>query len=394
MGRSAILVALWVVAAATAARAQVTGVVTNRGVALSDPYDGVFVNTAVGDSAQQYGFPNTISQTIENYQVSADVTSSSIDFATNVTSQGEQSSTSATTSVAVTYKNSGSSKVNASLKSMILPGGFGFCMDDPTGNPTLSGTLIGDVNQTPLSSVGAFTNVFGYSTTLPAASAEFTYQILSGSKVVKSYSSSVAMYVTEGSGGREFTVVPASNPGLRGFEALMPAASDQAVAYQWDATNVRVPLGTLDPLQSSTLTFVSTVTTTTFDLNNIDPGDPSNGCTVQYLCPQILAYAGFGDPIGKSLGPGEDPYFPVFQESLPTFDPATGILVGPMLQQVLPSLTLAGVTPPANPPVIPKSVLSAVPEPETWALMLAGLALVGLALRTAGSASARVLSRG
>jgi len=385
MGRSAILVAMWVLAAATAARAQVTGVVTNGSVTVSDPYDGVSVNGPVGNSAQEYGFPNTVSQAIENYQVSASVTSSSIDFADNVTSQGEQSSTSATTSVAVTYKNGGASKVTASLKSMILPGGFGFYMDDPAGNPTLSGTLVGDVNQTPLSSVGAFTNISGYSTSLPAASAGFTYEIMSGSKVLKSYSSSVDMYLSAGPGGfgLQFTVVPASNPGLRGFAALTAAASNQAVAYQWDATNVNLSLGTLDPLQSSTLTFVSTVTTTTFDLNNL--GGSSNGCTVQYLCPQILAYSGFGDPIGKSLGPGQDPYFPVFQESLPTFDPTTGILEGPMVQAVLPSLPLAGVTPPANPPTIPKSVLSAVPEPEAWTLMLAGLALVGLALRTAGS---------
>ena len=385
MRRVMIPAALWALTAA-AASAQVTGIVTSRSVVVQDLYDNLSLSQDVSDSTTQYSFPNGGSpyfQAIENYQVSADVTPTEISFANNATSQGFVAYTSTTTSVAVTYQNGGSTSVTPTLRSTILPGGFGFYMDDPVGNPTLNGTSVGDVNQTPQSRAATFNTISGFVNAGPGDSegyASFSFQVLNGDTVLKSFSASVALYVQPAQPyGVNFNVVASAPPALNGFGLVTPAGSNSAVGYQWNTTDVDIPLGvTLAPGESGTLTYLTTVTTST-DIQN------ANNCDVANACPQLLAYAGFGDPIGKSGGNGgdsliADPYFPTFQLGLPTFDPTTGVVGGPPLMGVGPSLSLPGVE--AAPYVaIPASVLSPAPEPRTWALLITGVTFVGAALR-------------
>jgi archaellum component FlaF (FlaF/FlaG flagellin family) len=364
---------------ATAASSQVTGVVTSRSVTVTDLYDELNVEAPVPDSAAQYSFPNGASpyfQAIENYQVSADVGTSEITFANNVTSQGFISSTSSSTVVAVTFTNNGPTTVDASLASTILPGGFGFFMDSPQANPTLTGSSIGDVNQTPPSSVATFQNISGYTTAGVGGSegyAGFSFDILQNGTKVAGYAGSVSLNLSLGTDGVNYTVAASAAPALNGFALITPAGSNKAVGYQWNTTQVVVPLGALAPGQSTTISYETTVTTST-DVQNL------NNCPTADVCPQLLAYSGFGDPIRKSAGTGTDPYFPTFDLSLPTFDPTTGVVGGMTIEGVGPSLPLSGVTPATFVP-IPASILTPLPEPETWVLMLVGIGLTGAALR-------------
>jgi hypothetical protein len=348
----------------------VTGVVGARTV-TTNSIGPINLSGSPGDSANEVG-SGSDTEEAENYQVSADVTSSEIAFANNTTSQGFGASTTTTTSVTVTYANNGSTSVTPSLQSTVLPGGFGFFMGNPAANPAATGFGVNDVNQTPPSTTATFTSFTEYGSN-PVATAGFTFEILSGNTPVASWTANVSLDMTYSIyTGYSYSVVETGSPALTGFGLVTPAGSDQSVGYQWDTTTLDVPLGvTLAPGQSSSLTYVATATTST------DAADLACGTTSP--CPQILAYSGFGDPIGGHAGTtgGADPYFPVFDLSLPTFDPATGELGGPKIIGVSPSLLLPGVAPATFVP-IPPSVLAPVPEPEMWTLMLVGLGL-GLA---------------
>jgi hypothetical protein len=299
----------------TSAFGQVTGIVSSRTASTS--FSDISPNGQQPDSAMNFGGGNPFNDSA-NYQVSADVTPTDIRFADNATAQGDGQYAITSTTVTVTYTNNGTTSVTPTLQSVIEPGGFGFYEDDLTRNPTFTGNGTGDLNQTPQSATATFNSYNGYNS--PAATAGFSFQILSGDTPVLSLSDSVTLTLGAGPGG--FTVTEAGAPHLRGFSLVTPAGSNQAVGYQWDTTILDVPLGvTLAPGESSSLTYITTATATA------DVVDSSCGVMT---CPQILSYAGFGDPIGKPGGGGgaADPYFPILNLSLPTFDLSSGVIGG------------------------------------------------------------------
>jgi len=142
-----------------------------------------------------------------------------------------------------------------------------------------------------------------------------------------------------------------------------------------------VPLGgLLAPGASDVVSYDTQITAYTL------AGTPDLGDGGEFASsPALLAYSGFGDPIGMGGGGSkvepalatdasdpsaiQDVYFPVFQLGLPTFDPTTGDLSLPVSDEVLPALPLTYEPAP-------------VPEPGIWALLLAGMGGVGLGLRS------------
>ncbi len=368
MRNSLFLGAVAATALSTAATAQVTGVVTSRTVTYKaiGPFGAYPDPVSKGNSAFELGSGSTTYQA-ENYQVSANVGASEIDFADNTTSQGYTAYTSASTSVDVTYTNGGGLLLHPTLQSTIMPGGFGFYMADVTRNPTHQGGLaFGDVNQSPEATGASFANWQAYAGSGPQVLASFNFSILSGGVTVYSLSDTVSLTI---SGPFQATVNAADPLPLNGFALVTPAGSMSAVGYQWNATTIDVPLGvTLAPGESSTLTYLTSVTTST---NVLYPD----------ITAQVLAYAGFGDPIGKTTGAGgiPDPYFARLALGLPTFDPATGTVGLPALPISLPSLALPG-RPDAPFEPVPNAVLG-VPEPGSWAFLVVGAGFVGWSVR-------------
>ena len=360
------------VVAASAASAQVTAVITGGGstvVLTGSTTTQTGHNTAiqVGDSGNNQA---------GNYQVVSDLTPNNILFANSGSAEGSFASVTSSTSLAITYHNSGPAAVIPQLQSTITPGGFGFYT---ALNQDPNGTSIGNINNSPSSNAG----FAPFMTNAPfLAGASFSVSIASDGVVFESYSATLTVSPAVQYGRNAGPPVVALALGgdtasLNGFGLLTPAGSQNEVGYQWNTTNVTlvIPGGALAPGASRTLTYDTQVTAFT--------NGSAGLCGGTYGCPQLFAYSGFGDPIGRGGGGSppaaypaaagsntggiSDVYFPRFQIGLPTFDSTTGQLSLPVSDQLLPALPLTFATP--------------VPEPETWALMLAGLAGMGLALR-------------
>jgi hypothetical protein len=168
---------------------------------------------------------------------------------------------------------------------------------------------------------------------------------------------------------------------LKNFGLIASNDPNGAVGFQWDATPVAVDLGTIAAGDSTTLSYVTSVTAS---IKN--PG---------FLGDQApIAYVGFGDPIGTRAGAGgiNDPNFPLLQYALlPTYNQTTNQLTSgqfmgytqggfPVTDNTLTSSS--PTTPPPTDPIDPSSLKPAVPEPEAWVLMVAGIGLTGGTLRS------------
>jgi hypothetical protein len=357
------------------AAAQVTAVITGGGTSVTLGSGGSTTNSTSHNTAAQLN--DVASAYAGNYQVVSDLTPDNIIFANNASAAGDFASVTSSTSLAVTYTNNGSLAVTPQLTSEITPGGFGFYSEHTQDN----GTTIGDINNS--SSTPTPFSAYGSSGAPFLAGASFSINIASDGVVFESLSGTVTVgpavlfgmhahppIVTLTLGG--------DAPSLNNFRLLTPAGSMTEVGYQWDTTDLAltIPGGPLAPGDSRTLTYDTEVTAFTSAVQTADCGGPDS-------CPQLFAFSGFGDPIGRGGGGAppaavshgfasldsdapdgiSDVYFPRFQFGLPTFDPTTGVLSLPLSSKLLPTLPLS------------------VPEPETWILMLAGVGVLGSALR-------------
>jgi hypothetical protein len=386
VGACAVL-AMGATAWGTGVSASIDGVFTARDASAIVP-GGMSFNGPVGNGAtqltNQFG---GLTNPYVNYQLSSQITTSSIDFYNNVTASGAGDivSGSASNQLNVTFTNDGLAPVVPVLNSTITPGGFGIYTMDPTKNPTFSSgkVLIGDINQSPEYDPTA--NTFqGWSpvdSIQPIASASFMFSIASDGVVLASFNGSLTLNPNPADPAAPIVAVSLTGlgPTLNNFRLVTEPGSEDAVGYQWDATDISIALG--GPLAvgaSRTLTYstvVTAVNSATFNASS-----PCFG-----MC-DLVEFAGFGDPIGKG-GPGSAivPFGPSapaggpgpvtgltffgYSLGLPTFDTTTGNLSVPVAtDNPLPSLPLT-YTP------------AIVPEPSAWVLMLTGLGLVGYARR-------------
>ena len=98
---------------------------------------------------------------------------------------------------------------------------------------------------------------------------------------------------------------------LNNFGLIASNDPNGAVGFRWDATPVAVDLGTIGAGDSTTLSYVTSVTASIKNPGFFNDQAP-------------IAYVGFGDPIGARAGAGgiPDPNFPLLQYALlPTYDP-------------------------------------------------------------------------
>ena len=396
---------------AASALAQVTSVVTGQSIFVGNPDFSAPFNpyslgplTPVGSSATQLS-PNPGeggAPDYNSYQVSTAVTPSDIEFANGATQLGSLTATETATSVQITLKNTGSTAVTPTLQSDILPGGFGVYVGDPNLNPTFdhSTGVTGDALQTPeagpnlaccgptptldqlASSPGNFSSVPVPGFADAIAGATFSFMISNNGVVVKDITGSLTITYATTAAGRVpvVTLSPDAAAALSNFRLLTSPTDPYAIGYQWDASSLSVDLGgSLAPGDSDVVSYDTAVTAYTF----AGMSETFMDADGYQSFPTLLAYSGFGDPIGmggggskpKAVGDDADPvgiqdvYFPLFQVGVPTFDSSNGDLSLPVSDEQLPALPLTYMSAPA------------VPEPQTWALLLAGMVGVGLGLR-------------
>ena len=302
------------------------------------------------------------------------------------------SSSSNSTTVEITYTNPNNYAINPTLHSQIIPGGFGIYFGNPAGNPTTVAGVMGDINQTPESTTSKFYNALNTAfrtDPLQMGYAGFSFTIKSGASTVAAYSGSLTLNSAgactfdtiltcgffDASGGVVVTrTLALSQPDampLTNFGLIAADDPNAAIGYSWDATDVIIPLGVLAAHESTTLTYVTSVSVSTF-------------VTPQYNGDMLVAYSGFGDPIGKTAGAGgiPDPAFPLLDLGLPDLNPANGDVTVATFQGYDPTpLPLNHVTLPGPPPAPSGPDPAPVPEPAAWAMMLVGSGLVGASLR-------------
>ncbi len=358
----------------------------------------------------------------ENFQTYAYVDNNlkEIVFGNNASAIGVSSSVSTTTVVNVSFTNEGNTPIAPKLTSTITPAGFGFAVVNPKlglGYGDNGANTFGNINAIPLASNFKFNDSSSQGGLWGTASVQFQISQLDQTTGVQqslvSYSKSLSLTSNVqnqfNSSGQfiGWTVLPntvqlseqstvlgvdlaANDPrNLNNFVKVTPDGSEQALGYQWDATDVTVPLGTIAAGDKTTLIY-----TTTVSVNNLWQLSNAEG---------LLIYAGFGDPIGKQGSTGNAASADVFAAdssssplglsfsnyhfSLPTLstDPVTGDLVLNSISSLGQTLV---ETPAIDPTTIqdvnvPAPVASpgAAPEPSAWALMMVAVGGMGAALR-------------
>lgn len=422
--------ALIALATAGGASAQISGVVTSRSVSIStlapdQPGSFYSFNADVPNGNFQYNLDPTYGSVV-NVQIAANAANGHIDFANNTTTGGSYATARSSTTVAVTFKNpSLTEALNARLTSSIIPAGLGFYESNPAENH-----LDNDINHHPEATgedpyVGGRYNMGSgprhsvsgttpYDETLASAGVSFAIQSTSqnGIQTLAEYSADMVLHRVNvlllatpdavehyDFGGVQTMLTLHSNIGgvqqnsvittdssddsrqgilslrdalsLANFQRVGTDSLLRQVGYQWDTTELTLNLGWLQAQEERTLTYVTSVYANTF----LQPWFSNDNL--------LLAYAGFGDPIGGNAGGGaiEDPDFPLLRLDGLSFDPSNGALTGPTFHNVYePQSPLQVLTDPVS-PFADSGPIGGVPEPTTWALMLGGFGLAGAALR-------------
>jgi hypothetical protein len=248
------------------------------------------------------------------------------------------------------------------------------CQNDPSGcNP--NDALTGNPTRT--------FDDFNYSgplingqTEYVLASASFSFRIYANDWVAYELTGDLSLVLDTVSGVRTlYENIGAAQATLGGFRRESEIGSRDFLGFQWDTTDILVdfkPGTLLAPGESATLTYETIVQSTT---NSNCRSGPS-GC--------LVSYASFGDPLGRSGGGGGSTSavglsaMSAFSE-LSTFsaqsavgtDPE-GLLFG-QFAFIIPTFKDGVLTYVLDP--------TSVPEPDNWALMIAGFGLVGATMR-------------
>jgi len=294
---------------------------------------------------------------------------------------------SSTSGIIATLTNTGGAPVHLnSIQSTIIQAGMGFMVQNPTV-PTFTNPDTGDSDpftDRGINNAGSFGDFYNPSLAgKTIASASFSFNVY-GNSYGTPGDLTPALFTLNGSVSLGFDdsghIVETSNvadaesilngfapiyPTLDGFGHPLPITNaDRIAGYEWDETNVNVVLNQLLGAGLSTnLYYVATA--------SVDIAMP---CVSATEC--LVAYSGFGDPVGRGGGVSAD--FASFFRS--SSDPSA-----------CPEDTSRICFSPQT--IVPFSNLSTdggrggIPEPATWVSMIMGFGLAGAALRRRGALS-------
>ena len=285
-----------------------------------------------------------------------------------------------TTGVAITFYNDQNFAVQPVLRSTLLAAGLGLFVTDQLLDPSDPSITATSCVSSQIVNCGEVTRTLnpGHDTigSFGAMTAGFDFDVSVGGVSIYSLAGDIGSDV-----GGFTTNFNGADTILNGFGMTTNPASLWARSYAWQDTLVDIVIpGLLQPGQS--VTAVYTITTSSITKGSCSQQTLGSGDSVT-VCP--VTFSSFGDPIrsggGITNGPQNlsDPYLTsgglidgfttqaLARFSLPKefIDPVTGQMTAYM----------PGVT------TFPDDGGPSVPEPASWALMIAGFGMVGSTLR-------------
>lgn len=290
-----------------------------------------------------------------SYDSSVSVTPTAVSFESGNAVSGPSVRAKSSTSVDIVFTNDIDAVVTPVLHSTIIPAGMGFYLADLSSG--CGGNVYAGCPQTSSALTFSDLSAFGEVGASPLAFARFDFSIVS--EGVKLYELKASMNLTydPANGVIVTTAVANAASRLNGFTQVTPLGSQSAMGFAWGSTDFAIPLASLGIGQSQKLTYLTSVET----FSRVS-------CINSTTC--LVAYSGFGDPIGRGGG----------QSFRSTNASATSQGVSGV------NFAAAGF----NLPSYSKGVLTyrpgrasgAIPEPNTWTLMLVGFGMLGAAARS------------
>ena len=374
MNRLSVAIAVGLSLMASAAGAQVTGVQTDTSASVQltplfpTPYpNGVVPITALpnmsGAFADGHGSYGTFATTSE-------LAVDHIEFKNGNVSGGLYSQATTSTTIDITFRNDGLNAVLPELQSTILPAGFGMYIAD------IGSGCAGDVSACSQSLSGA--TLAGL---LPSqssadsryAGASFTFEILSDGQEVYSLSGAMTLDYDPLTGMLLTPDYEMASGVLQGFTEIAPLDGLSAFGVAWDATPIVVALGDINDLlapgDSRTLTYRTTVSSYT----QTACAEGGDAC--------LVAYSAFGDPVGRGGGVAS------FARAFSPFADFAALAEDTGIAGVDIQPFSFGL-PTFRNGVLTFELISAVPEPSSWLLMIMAMGALGAALRRRRALSA------
>jgi hypothetical protein len=277
------------------------------------------------------------------------ITTDHVSFESGVAVSGANSSAVSYSGVDITVTNTSTDDISIeSFGSTIIPAGMGFYLQDRVGLATDNNIFTGYGQTTSGLGFGVLFDQVGADVTF--ASASFDFSVTSGDYTLYQLSGLLELsfdiygnlVVNNGLGDAALA--------LDGFTTAYD--NGYALAFAWDATHIDVPLGlTLEQGQDTFIEYRTSVNAFT----DVDCVNDGRTC--------LVAYSGFGDPIGR--GGGVSSFAARGAPSLQAYNPITGIVFDPQDVTVFELNNRGG----------------AVPEPATWMTLILGFGLLGAAFR-------------
>ena len=204
-------------------------------------------------------------------------------------SYGFNSFSTSKTVVDISYQNTSNEVVRPKLQSQILAAGMGFYLSDCTAENLLTCGSSDDPSY-------GFGDITGPLADGGVVSSQFSFRVQAGDEVLFSLSGSVFLNIDSGPN----TIVQDFDEAtgfLNNFRQTSPLGSTNQLTFDWDSTDFEVlfPVDLiLEPGEIGTISYITEITT----------GVVAQ-CSGGLLCP--IAYAAFGDPIGRGGLPSSRP---------------------------------------------------------------------------------------